>query len=418
MLPPRMILLVLSAIGFFAALAASAYCSSAETAFFATKGDPVPPDETSSALQKLLRSPTVLLSTVLVANNIVNIFLSNLGYAFFDRLLPRWGELLSIPVVTVILIFFGELGPKYAGLRHRAKIMRAWAPSLLALTRLLAPARFLLDAATRRFSQAFRPKGKTLSEEEFETVLDISGEEGVINAEELAQLKAIVNLEDLHASDVMTPRVEIIGIDLDDEEVDRVAAVRAARRHFVALYRGSRDLAEGFLDARKFLLDPAHDIAAASFPAVHVPEGLALNRLLVRFQREKLRIALVVDEYGGIAGLVTRGDILEEITGEIYSELSRPRAVFQQTGPRTWLMDANVSLEEVNRKLALDLEAESSDRLAGWIAERLGRVPRAGDVCDSREDGIRVRVAGTARLRVTLATVELLGRQAREVARG
>ncbi|MBQ7252724.1 MAG: HlyC/CorC family transporter [Kiritimatiellae bacterium] len=407
-----MILSVLSAIGFLLALAASAYCSSAETAFFATKGDPVPPDGASSALRRLLRSPTALLSTVLIANNIVNIFLSNLGYAFFDGLFPRRGALLSIPAVTVILVFFGELGPKYLGLRHRERLMAAYAPSLLSLTRLLRPARLLLDAATRRFSAAFRPKGKTLSEEEFETVLDISGEEGVINAEELAQLKAIVNLEDLHASDVMTPRVEIIGIDLDDGDVDRVEVARTARRHYVALYRGSADFTEGFLDVRKFLLDPAHDLAKASFPAVHVPEGLSLNRLLVRFQREKLRIALVVDEYGGVAGVVTRGDVLEEITGEIFSDLSGPRAVFQQTGPRTWLMDANVSLEELNRKLDLALEAESSDRLAGWIAERLGRVPRAGDVCDSREDGIRVRVAETARLRVKLATVELVGRAA------
>jgi CBS domain containing-hemolysin-like protein len=126
----------------------------------------------------------------------------------------------------------------------------------------------------------------------------------------------------------------------------------------------------------------------------------------VRFQKDKIHIAIVVDEYGGVAGLVTRGDILEEITGDIYNELSKPRPVFQSVGLNAWLMDANISLEEVNRKLHLELEAESSDRLAGWITERLGSVPRQNDVVS--DQGIRVRVMQTIRLRVTLVHVEKL----------
>jgi len=155
---------------------------------------------------------------------------------------------------------------------------------------------------------------------------------------------------------------------------------------------------------RKYLLDPAHSIAAATLPPVFVPESIQLNRLLVRFQKDKIRIAIVVDEYGGVAGLVTRGDILEEITGDIYNELSKPRPIFQSAGPHAWLVDANISLEELNRKLRLNLEADNADRLAGWITEHLGNVPKQDDVVEVQ--GVRVRVMQTIRLRVALAHIE------------
>ncbi|MCB1102515.1 MAG: hypothetical protein KDL10_09130, partial [Kiritimatiellae bacterium] len=112
------------------------------------------------------------------------------------------------------------------------------------------------------------------------------------------------------------------------------------------------------------------------------------------------------DEYGGTAGVVTRGDILEEITGEIYQELNKPRPLWQSAGPNRWLVDANTSLEELNRKLDLDLEDETSDRLAGWIASNVGHMPEKDDVVENQ--GVRVTVLQTIRLRVTLAMIEVL----------
>ena len=237
-------------------------------------------------------------------------------------------------------------------------------------------------------------------------MLDISREEGILNADELAMIKAIVDLEDMHASDVMTPRVDFLGIDLDDPAADAVEFARKSRRNFLLLYHGQFDEIAGFLDVRKFLLDPAHALAAATLPPVFIPESVPLNRLLTRFQKDKIRIAVVVDEYGGIAGVVTRGDVLEEITGDIYNELSKPRPIFQSAGPYAWLVDANISLEEINRKLRLDLQAETSDRLAGWITENLGSVPKQDDVVQAQ--GVRVRVMQTIRLRVALAHIEKL----------
>lgn len=396
---------------FLLLLSGSAFCSSAETAYFSI--DPIQlrrigekHPATGERLRTLLANPTRLLSTILIGNTLVNLALANVGYLLAERWFPAHAEAIAIPAVTVVLIFFGEIGPKNVGLLYTSAIVRLYGAPLRIAERLLGPLRLLLDLVSRRLVHLFRPAGKTLSEEEFETVLDISREEGILNADELAMIKAIVDLEDMHASDVMTPRVDFIGIDLEDPAADPVEIARKARRNFLILYRGQFDDIAGFLDVRKFLLDPAHSLRAATVPPVFVPESVPLNRLLVRFQKDKIRIAIVVDEYGGVAGVVTRGDILEEITGDIYNELSKPRPIFQSAGPYAWLVDANISLEEINRKLRLDLQAETSDRLAGWITEHLGSVPKQDDVVQTQ--GVRVRVMQTIRLRVTLAHVEKL----------
>ena len=398
-------------IAFLCLLACSAFFSSAETAYFSI--DPIQlrrinekRPAAAERLRAMLANPTKLLSTILIGNTLVNLVLANVGYILAESWIPAYGELIAIPTVTLLLIFFGEVGPKNIGLFYTATVVRIYGPVLRFFELVLAPLRFLLELVSRRLTPLFRPLGKTLSEEEFETVLEISREEGILNADELAMIKAIVDLEDLHASDIMTPRVDFIGIDLDDPEVDPVAIARKARRNFLILYRGQFDEIAGFLDVRKFLLDPAHVLAAATIPPVFVPESVLLNRLLTRFQKDKVRIAIVVDEYGGVAGVVTRGDILEEITGDIYNELSKPRPIFQSAGPYAWLVDANISLEEINRKLRLDLQAETSDRLAGWITENLGSVPKQDDVVQAQ--GVRVRVMQTIRLRVALAHIEKL----------
>ena len=394
---------------FLLLLAGSAFCSSAETAYFSI--DPIQlrriaekRPAAGERLRALLANPTRLLSTILIGNTLVNLALANVGYLLAERWVPAYAEAVAIPAVTLLLIFFGEIGPKNVGLLYTSAIVRLYGAPLRFAERLLAPLRFVLDLVSRRLAPLFRPLGKTLSEEEFETVLDISREEGILNADELAMIKAIVDLEDMHASDVMTPRVDFLGIDLGDPAANAVDIARKSRRNFLILYRNQFDDIAGFLDVRKFLLDPAHVLAAATLPPAFVPESVPLNRLLVRFQKDKIRIAIVVDEYGGVAGVVTRGDILEEITGDIYNELSKPRPIFQSAGPYAWLVDANISLEEINRKLRLDLQAETSDRLAGWITEHLGSVPKQDDVVQTQ--GVRVRVMQTIRLRVTLAHVE------------
>jgi putative hemolysin len=393
-------------------LVASGLFSSAETIFFSlnplqlrriTERHPA----AGARLHQMVNNPTRLLSTILIGNTIVNVATAAVGLAIANALFQGRGELVAIPAVTILLILFGEIVPKRVGLYYAEIFSVLYAPIFSFLTRVFTPVRYLLDRITSVFEPLLRPHGKSLSSEEFETVLEIGNEAGAINADELAMLKAIVQLEDLSAADVMTPRVDIIGIDLEDPDrtpADTLALARKVRRNHIVLYRDTLDQITGFLDVRRYLLDPEHRIESSTRRPLFVPDSVPLNRLLTQFQKEHRTIAIAVDEYGGTAGVITRGDILEEITGEIYQELNKPRPLFQIAGPNRWLVDANFSLEELNRKLDLDLDSEGGDRLAGWIAEHAGHLPQKDDTVEAQ--GVRVTVLQTIRLRVTLAMIE------------
>lgn len=403
-------------------LMASGLFSSAETIFFSlsplqlrriSEKHPA----TGARLHAMVSNPNRLLSTILIGNTIINVATAAVGFAIANNLFRGHGEIIAIPIVTLLLILFGEIVPKRIGLYYAESFSVIYAPVFNFLAWSLKPLRVMLEVITRGFEPILRPHGKSLSSEEFETVLELGNEAGALNADELAMLKAIIQLEDLSAGDAMTPRVDIIGIDMADEETTQdliMETARRSRRNYIVLYKETMDQVTGFLDVRKFLLDPEHQLDAATLKPYHVPISAPLNRLLTQFQKEHRRIAVVVDEYGGTSGIITRGDILEEITGEIYQELNKPRPLFQPAGPNRWLVDANFSLEELNRKLDVNLESEGGDRLAGWIAEHVGHLPQKDDVVEAQ--GCRVTVLQTIRLRVTLAMIEKLVQEASEKA--
>lgn len=355
-------------------------------------------------IKRLLAEPHRLLSSVLIGNIFVNVAAAALGYAMAEALAPDYGKAVAIPAMTVLLLLFGEIGPKRIGLAFAPRLAVRFAVPLMWVMRAVRPLRLLLERLTRALEPFFKPHGRTLSDEEFETAVDISGEAGLINADEWAMIKSIFHLEHLKVADVMTPRVDIEGIDLDDPPEDILRRTRASRFAYLPLYRDSLDQVEGFLDVRAFLLDPDHRLENAKLPGFFLPETSPLNIALEQLQEHRRRIAVIVDEYGGTAGILTRGDILEEISGDVYDELNKPRPVFQAAGPHRWMVDPGINLEELNRKLQLRLSAENSDRLAGWIAEHLGRLPNAHDTVEAQ--GCRVTVLQTRKHRTTLAQIE------------
>lgn len=393
----------------FALLVVSGMCSSSETAFFSLSSLHIRQiGKTRPALgrkvQHLMATPTRLLSAILIINTVVNSLFAAIGYTVIAAWSPRYAEQIAIPALTVFLLWFGEVGPKRAGLLYTDSFIRFFTPILGLMIRVTAPLRFLLEKLTRKLERHFRPRSEHLTNDEFKSVVDYSREQGIINAEELAMVKAIIDLEATRASDVMTPRVDLKCIDLNALPDDIPSFVRAAKMHYLLLYRDELDNVEGFLDARAFLLQPEPRLETALLTPFFVPISVPLSDLMRQFQKNKRRAAIVVDEFGGIAGLVTRGDILEEISGDIYQELSKPRPVFQEAGPHRWLVDATIHIDELNRKLLLNLDDEEADRLAGWMAAQLGHIPESNEVVEAQ--GCRVTVMQTNKRRVTLALIE------------
>lgn len=392
-------------------IACSGFFSSSETILFSL--DPLQvrritgrKGRSGRYIEELLSDIPSLLSTILIGNVVVNVALASVGYSLAERILPSYSEQVSILGVTAVLLVFGEIGPKRVGLANAERLAPSFAYPLKLFKGVSLPLRYLLESVTLLIKDLLEPHGRHLSEEEYETVLDIGGEEGLLDEEEWGMVKAVTRLQDLKAADVMTPRVDLQGIDLNSpgETEELVELARNATKKTLLLYRGQIDNLEGFLDVRKFLLDPEHRLEVASFKPLYVPEISSLDKVWTQLQQQQRRNAVAVDEYGGVAGLITRGDVLEEITGEIYSDLNKTEPIMEAESANTWIVDPHFSLEDLNRKLGLNLQAEDSDRLSGWMAEQLGHIPQQDDVIEAQ--GCRVVVRQTRKQRVTRALIE------------
>jgi putative hemolysin len=243
--------------------------------------------------------------------------------------------------------------------------------------------------------------------------VDVGHEEGVLTREERMMIDGIIRLENLQAADVMTPRVDLVGIDLESDPATQVEIARRARFRYLPVYRRTLDRVEGFLDVRRFLLSPDHDLRSAMYPHFYVPDTAPLDTLLTLFQQQDRRLAIVIDEYGGTAGLITRGDILEEIVKPAGGDAGQPAGI-EPSGPNRWLVDGNVSLEEINYELDLRLQAEGADRVAGWFTAHAERIPKTGDGIEAQ--GCRATVMQMRRHRITTVQIERLAPAPEEAA--
>jgi putative hemolysin len=300
------------------------------------------------------------------------------------------------------------VAPKRVAIAHAERLAPIFAVLLGFWIRALAPLCLLLDGLARWLRPSLRPERKTLSDEELRTAVELSAEQGALDEEERTMVDGILRLSEMQVSDVMTPRVDMVGIDLDDPPAAHLALARRTRHRYLPVYRGSPDAIEGMLDVTRFLLEPAHDARHVTTPALFVPETATLDDMLITLQRSDRHIACVLDEYGGTAGLISRGDILGHITGELHQGPAAETPALTPAGEDRWLIDGNTSLDEINHALDLELEAEGADRIAGWVSAQAGRFPRAGEIIEAQ--GCRVLVRRMRKLRIEQVMLELLRR--------
>lgn len=359
-------------------------------------------------LETLLGDPALILSTLLVGNTLVNFAIATLGYVLAEALVPAWGEAIAIPLVTMLLLLFGEVTPKRVALSRAERLAPACSRLLLFWLWLLRPFNVLLKAGSGVFKKSLRRERRALSNDELRTVVEVSEEQGVLDAEEASMVDGIMRLSELMASDEMTPRVDIVGLDLDTPLERQLEVARKSRFRYLPAYVRTPDAIEGFVNAVQFLLDPAHDVRKATSPALFVPENVSLDELLITFQRSGKHIACVLDEYGGTAGLLTRGDILDLITAPVTKGGTEEQ--LRKISDNVWQIDGAVSLEEINRQLELELDADDADRIAGWITFHAGRLLQAGQSVEAQ--GCRATVRRMRKRRIDAIQLEVLARDA------
>ncbi len=391
-------------------LVLSAFFSSAETALFFLNPiqvhrlrarTPVAADRITG----LLAYPQQTLSTILIGNIMVNVAASGVGYIICDQLFPGRGEQVAIPAMFALLLIFGEVAPKRLAMRHPEYLAIRYAAALALAVRLATPLHRILARLTRPFDKYIPPRRSALTEDEFRSVVEVSSEEGILTEEEFNMVEGIIRLETIEASDVMTPRVDMVGIDLNDPPEKNHALIARTRFRYLAAFRDTPDHIEGFVAVKKYLLlsDPP-DLAAAMVPPFFVPETAPLDTLLAQFQKEKRVVAIVTDEYGGTAGLITRGDILDEIVDSAADEFEAQERMIRPMGENRWLIKGEVSLEEVNYELDLKLADENVDRIAGWLVAQAEHIPLAGETVMAQ--GCRVTAQRVRRNRVTWVVLE------------
>jgi len=353
-------------------------------------------DRASGArIAECLSDSALLLSTLLVGNTLVNFAIASVGYSIFAERIPC-GGLLAVPVMTVGLLLFGEITPKQIALRYAEELAPSCARLMLFWRKVLAPLNFLLKSASRAFRGALRRERRALSDEELLSVLEASAERGDFARVDAEMIEGVLRLSELCANDEMTPRVDMQVYDVDLPEDVRVARTASSTHRYLPVIRRSPDAVEGVYDRVERKIEDA----------LFVPETVTLDDLLVTFRRSRKPLAIVLDEYGGTAGIISPDDILELIFGP--QVFSRPdtEPLIVKKGPATWEIDARVNLDEVSREIGIELEAEDADRVSGWVASLAERIPHVGQEIEA--DGCRITVLKRRHRRVSLVRLEVV----------
>ena len=337
--------------------------------------------------QRLLDKPDRLIGVILLGNNIVNILITQLATYLGFRIYGEVGIAIATGLLTFVILIFAEVAPKTLGALHSERI--AW-PAAFIYTPLLIITRPLVwfinlfaNSLLRLFGvRAEAISSKPLSSEELRTVVAEAG--SLIPGRHQKMLLNLLDLERRTVEDIMVPRVDIVGIDLDDGPDDVRKQILAAPYTRVPVYNGDIDHIAGFLHLRTILplvqAGPftADDIRALLREPYFIPEGTTLNRQILNFQSEQNRIGLIVDEYGDILGLVTLEDILEEVVGEFTSDPAEAAPEIRRRNDGSYLVYGGITLRDLNRALGSSFSLDGPRTLNGLILERLEAMPEAG----------------------------------------
>ena len=349
----------------------------------------------AKALAHLLSDPNDFITALALANNLVNVGASALGTLLFLRALPKETPeylvgIVTTAVMTVLLLLIGEVTPKILAKNRPETVGLRVVVPVWYLTRALRPLVRVLQATSTGLVKPFGAdllvrEGPPITRDQFLSVIEVAEERGAITAQFGEMMRRVLALDRITAEEVMVPRTEIKAIEIKTplpEVIDFV--VRDGHSRY-PVYRESLDQVIGILHTKDLLARAKAEGANVSLapllrPVIFVPTTKPVSALLREFQQERAHMAIVVDEYGGVAGLVTLEDVLEEIVGEIEDEYDRrrQRTLIRRLSPTEALVDGDAEVKRVNRTLGLSLPEEEAVTIAGVILEKLGDIPEPG----------------------------------------
>ena len=380
-------------------LVLSAYFSGSETGllslnkyrlrFLATQGN-----KGAQKAEKLLHKPDTLLSFILIFNNLVNISASAIATVIGMRLYGDAGVAIATGALTFVMLIFSEIFPKTVAAMHPEKVGLTSSHLLMPLLKVFSPLVWLMNIFTKSLMRlvGLKPdlKKQVISREELRSIVSEAGE-ATPDEQHPQMLLSILDMETVTVDDIMVPRNEIGGIDIDDDWKAIMRQLNHAAHNRIVLYKGSMDKnVLGILrvrEAYRLLLEKneftKETLIRAADEVYFIPEGTALKTQLANFRNKKERIGLVVDEYGDIKGLVTLEDILEEIVGEFTT--SNAPTLEEEVVPQSdgsIIIEGSTNLRDLNKMFDWNLDTEEVRTFNGLILEHLEEIPQEGTVCE------------------------------------
>ena len=384
----------------------SAYFSATETAFttfnrirmknLAEKGN-----KKAALVLKLSDKYDTLLSTILIGNNVVNILASSLATLLFTYLLANAGgedagATVSTIVMTVVVLIFGEISPKTAAKIAPDKFVLFSAPFINMLLVILTPLSFLFKQWQNLIGKIFRAdEDPGMTEEELISIIEEAEEDGGIDKEESTLIKSAIEFNDLEVGDIFTPRIDITAVRSDVTKENMAKLFSESGYSRIPIYDDDLDNISGIVYYKDFFTTafktnvPIADIVK---PVMYVTKTQKINDLLKDLQEKQMHLAVVTDEYGSTAGIVTLEDILEEIVGEIWDEHDEIVEEIREVGEREYIVSGMTNLDKFFDELELGEVDEQTDAstVNGWAMDTLGRIPEEGDSFES--DGLVLKV--------------------------
>ena len=351
----------------------------------------------SEALERLKSDQDHLLITILIGNNLVNIGAASIATAVAIEIWGSIGIGIATFVTTILMLTFGEIIPKTYAARSTEQVALMVSRPVLWLSFLLYPLFWVIDGVRNIFSRN-REIRLTVTEDEIKQWIDVGEEEGTIEEEEHEMLYRVFAFSDTRTREVMTPRADAVLINQNSSLEDTINIFNETGFTRLPVYDEQIDNIIGVLNVKDVIgviysPGPKVDVRGLVHEAHFVPESKEIDDLLREMQKKKVHLAIVVDEYGTFAGIITVEDILEELVGEIMDEFDEEEPDIQKVNEWVYLIDARAWIEHVNEELNTSLPiGESYETLGGLIIEQLGHIPRKGEVVTFSESGIRLMV--------------------------
>lgn len=365
-------------------------------------------DKKAEKIAKIIEDPTKFLSTIQVGITLAGFLGSAFAADSFGDMLAasiksRFNldgamadaiQTVSVIIVTLALSYFtlvlGELVPKRVAMKHKEKVAKAFCGVVSVLTTILKPVIWFLSASTNGILKLFgidpNEKEEAVSEEDIVTMLDAGADEGGLDEDDVEYIKNVFKLDNLTAADVMTQRSSVVAVPSNIPKTALLKIIKEEGYSRIPVYEDNLDKIVGVLYAREYLLNynnPKYNIEDAMFAPQYVPETMHLDALLKEMQDSHNHIAIVINEYGLTAGVVSMEDIIEELVGEIWDELDEEIEPIKQIGEDKYRVLSNISLDEFFTYFELDGDDESeSTTVNGWLNEHAESIPEVGFTFD------------------------------------